>query len=85
MVTLHGLKGFEMDTGSPWQTVQHPIDRDTLLLPEVLVEDFSVSTDNLLRPVFDALWQAAGFSSCEHYDAQGHYDGGLSKLRGGIN
>ena len=31
----------------------------------------------------DAFWQSAGFPSCENYNNQGRWDGGLSKLPGG--
>lgn len=85
MVTIYGFKGFAMATGSPWQSRYgyDTIDRDLLQLPDVLVEDFSTPADILLRPVFDAFWQSAGFPSCEHYNKQGRYDGGQSKLPGG--
>lgn len=84
MVTIHGFKGFGMATGSPWQHhfPHHTIDRQTLPLPDVLVEDCGVPVDVLLKPVLDAFWQSAGFASCNHYNNQGCWDGGLSDLPG---
>lgn len=83
MVTIHGLKGYAMATNSPWHNFNpaNAIDRDTLLLPDVLLEDYHTPPDTLLKPVLDALWQSAGFPSCENYNNQGRWDGGLSKLQ----
>jgi len=49
------------------------IDRDILLLPEVLVDEFSAETPQVLRPAFDALWQACGFERSQNYDASGNW------------
>jgi hypothetical protein len=86
MVAMHGLKGYGMATNNPWQNSRpsHAIDRDTLLLPDVLLDDFTVPADKLLRPVFDAFWQSAGFTGCQHYNSQGQWDGGQSQLPGGM-
>ncbi len=42
----------------------HVVDRDVLLLPEVLVENYADDLTAALRPVFDAVWNAAGWPSC---------------------
>lgn len=49
----------------------HPIDRDDLVVPELLVEDLSESPATILRPALDAVWQAAGWRGSENYDADG--------------
>jgi len=84
MVTMLGLKGYAMATNSPWQNANpsHKIDRDTLVFPDVLLEDYSTPADRLLKPVLDAFWQSAGFSVCEQYNELGRWDGGLSRLAG---
>jgi hypothetical protein len=84
MVTIHGLKDYAMATNSPWHNFNpvNAIDRDMLLLPDVLLEEFTTPADRLLKPVFDAFWQSAGFSSCENYNNQGRWDGGMSRLPG---
>jgi len=55
------------------------VDRETLVLPDVIIEQDSLDPDLVLRPVFDALWQASGFASCEHYNCEGRWDGGQSR------
>jgi hypothetical protein len=81
MVTMQGLKGYALATGSPFQDFRqaHRFDRDLLLLPDVLVEDFSTPADKLLKPIFDAFWQSAGLPSSQNYNKQGRWDGGLSQ------
>ena len=70
MLSLIGMKDYRIPTGGWLEGVRQPtlIERDTLLLPDILVDDFSVPPDVILRPAFDTLWQAAGFRSCPHYD-----------------
>lgn len=48
---------------------------DPLLLPEVIIDDYSSQEDYVreLRPIFDALWNAAGFARCTHYNADGNW------------
>ena len=79
MLTTHGLKGYAMATNSP--SLHNAIDRDVLLLPDVLIEEYNTPADRLLKPILDAFWQSAGFPSCENYNNQGRWDGGLSKLQ----
>jgi hypothetical protein len=48
---------------------------DPMLLPEVIVADYASGEDYVrtLRPIFDALWNAAGFARCTYYDADGNW------------
>lgn len=45
------------------------MDRDALLIPEILVESCDVDSATVLRPAFDAIWNAAGWPRCVNYDA----------------
>ena len=40
---------------------QHPIDRDNLIIPEVIIEDYEIDVNNQLKYCFDLLWNAAGW------------------------
>jgi hypothetical protein len=81
-ITLTGVRDYHLAVDprlyqSGWSG--RPIDRDTVTLPPVLIEESSgTGTDRLLRPAFDALWQAAGWNECKHYDAQGNWIGTVS-------
>jgi hypothetical protein len=50
-------------------------DRDVLPLPECVVEDFNAPVANMLRPAFDALYQAAGSPRSPNYDEHGNWIG----------
>jgi hypothetical protein len=49
------------------------IDRDDLIVPELLVEDASQPADAILKPAIDAVWQAAGLHMSENYDEHGSW------------
>ncbi len=51
----------------------YPIDHDALLLPDVTAEDFDVDVVRLLRPVFDAVWNACGYARSMNYDEEGNW------------
>ncbi len=61
MLTLLGVRDLAVGVRPDWMGPHGTaIDRDTLFLPDVLVEDLSQPPDVILRPVLDALWQASG-------------------------
>jgi hypothetical protein len=75
IMTMLGVKGYGIATGSTWHNFRptHTIDRDVLLLPDVLLEDYNTPADVALKPIFDALWQAGGFNGCQHYNSEGRW------------
>lgn len=73
MLSLLGVSGYRIGFGM-FEDTKAPIDRDAVLLPDVLVEDFSADPADILRPVFDGLWQAAGWRRCFNYDEQGKWE-----------
>jgi hypothetical protein len=46
----------------------HTIDRDILLLPEVIVEKYDDEASQVLRPCFYAIWNACGFKKSFNYN-----------------
>jgi hypothetical protein len=70
MVSLLRVKGFMLykDFASAPFAMQlaggnnRPFDRDTILLPEILLEDLQGDMDVNLKPVLDALCRASGWS-----------------------
>ena len=76
MLSLHGVRGYRIWFRSNWYDCgqMHTIDRDTLLLPDVLLEDYSTPADVVMKPVFDALWQAGGLAGCQHYNDKGRWN-----------
>lgn len=53
--------------------LQHGIDRDTFLLPEIEVNDYSEPPERILKPLFDMVWNACGFAGSLNYDEVGNW------------
>lgn len=75
LLSLTGVRGYVLPKPSrfivhPWEK-SHPIDRDVLLIPEVIVENLTDRPAEYMRPAFDALWNAAGWPRSLNYDEQG--------------
>ena len=78
MVTITGVKGFRLDLGkgrSYSNNSKRFIDRDVLQLPDVLIEDDDSTPGKIMRPIFDAIWNAAGWEKCPSYDVDGRWKG----------
>ncbi|MBI4296721.1 MAG: hypothetical protein HY667_06360 [Chloroflexi bacterium] len=66
---LIGVKGYIMAVDrSRFALHGYAIDRDSLLLPEVIVEKYDVKAENILKPCFDSIWNACGFSRSMNYN-----------------
>jgi hypothetical protein len=59
-----------METG-PSRLSSVPIDRDALVLPEVMIESFECDAADVMKPLFDVIWNATGFPGCMNYDETG--------------
>lgn len=71
MLSLLGVRGYVLRLQSYiLGPEQHSLERDEYLFQPVLAEDAAVDPALLLRPVFDALWNAVGVLQCPHYDPQ---------------
>ena len=77
MLSLLSAQGYIMapPRGIIWPDEVHPIDRDALLLPEILVEDYVDETAAMLHTTFDTVWQAAGWFGSPNYDKDGTWGG----------
>jgi len=53
--------------------ISHPIDRDTIILPETVVENLSMTAGKILKPMFDLVWNACGYPSSRNFDAEGNW------------
>ena len=76
-LTLVGVKGYSMARrpfGSLRESI-HTIDRDILLLPETLLEIYDIKAEHVLKPCFDAIWNACGYPRSLNYDEAGNWIG----------
>ena len=73
-LSLLGVKGYKMGTNAPFgRYTQHPIDRDLLLLPEAVVENYEIRAEDAMRPLFDLIWNACGFQRSLNFDENGNW------------
>ncbi|MFH1169547.1 MAG: ATP-binding protein [Chloroflexota bacterium] len=68
---LFGVNGYSMAVPdvSPHET--HTIDRNVILLPEAIVESYDEKAEYILKPSFDSIWNACGFSKSFNYNDAG--------------
>jgi len=74
-LTITGVKGARIPTNSDFGDEYRDIDRDALLLPEFSVDDLGADAADLLRPVFDLVWNASGFRRSFNFDDKGKWVG----------
>jgi hypothetical protein len=77
LVSLHGVAGRELTDSQepkpPWDQPKK-FDRVTIELPDVVLRTEDVDKLELsLKPVFDGLWQAAGWPRSKGYGADGSF------------
>lgn len=74
MVSLLRVQGsrLKLYEHSP-MPVRHGIDRNNVLLPDVVVHELPVEADKVLRDAMDDLWRAGGYSRCQHFDENGNW------------
>jgi len=75
MVSLLGVKDYTLGAshlqGFRMVRSVFPFDRDTIVLPSVKADSYDVDRAVLMRPIFDTLWNAAGWSRCPDYSETG--------------
>ncbi|MHA1716509.1 MAG: AlbA family DNA-binding domain-containing protein [Promethearchaeota archaeon] len=71
-ITMYGVKGYKKPLFGRRYT--EAIDRDILYLPEVLVSDEDLHIATLLKPPFDALYNALGLEKNSYYEDDGTWN-----------
>lgn len=73
-LTLLGVKGYSMAVSRRFPfAMSHTIDRDILSLPEVVIDNYDVSAEKVLKPCFDSIWNACGFPRSLNYNDKGEW------------
>lgn len=74
-LTLVGVKDWEMgvDKIRFWDNDYYKIDRDILQLPEIIIESYNIEPKDILRPMFDLIWNACGFKRSLNFDESGNW------------
>jgi hypothetical protein len=74
-LTLTNTRGLTMGTDNYrfGFDLGHPIDAETVILPETVVEDLSTPPAKILQPMFDLVWNACGYPSSQNFDVDGNW------------
>lgn len=78
-LSLLGVKGYIMAVHRDldvWGEHQHPIDRNTVILPELLLDRFPEDVPAAIRPLLDGVWNACGWPSSLGYSKDGQWGKG---------
>jgi hypothetical protein len=76
VATLMGVKGVRVVFNQEHayrRGSRYTIDRDVLVLPDVLVREGDLDLPALLKPAFDAFWQASGWQRSQGYSPDGKW------------
>jgi hypothetical protein len=79
LLSLVGVRGYQMlrrDVPYGYHSALRPVDRDDLVVPEVMVEGLEQdlhALQRLMRPPLDAVWNAVGLPRSPHYDEDGNW------------
>lgn len=75
LMTLINAKGMELRRGPLASTINtyHPILESYLLAQDSLITDETEQPIRILRPQFDAFWNAFGIASCLNYNKDGNW------------
>lgn len=78
MLSVLGVNGSRIKTGNDWMLPPWEegitIDRDNLILPDVVVEQLPADPRVFMRNVFHALWQSSGYKHSLGYTDSGEWD-----------
>ena len=68
-LTLVDIKGYKLSFPQRcYDTETDQIPNNIIKLPETIIENETISTNKLLRPIFDIIWNACGIQSSINFD-----------------
>lgn len=70
-----GVAGYSLGVTSWRNTIDGPryADRDTLIVPEILIDEWPQDVATVMRPAFDTIWNAFGYERSFNYDQAGSW------------
>lgn len=75
MLSVLGVQGFVVvpeDTVHLSLSTRQPINRDALVMANVMVESYNADIPKAMRPIFDVMWNASGWPRSQGYDDNGN-------------
>lgn len=71
-LSLLNVKGYIMSDSISNHLDHYPIEKDILFLPDVLIENYDQDLARAIKPIFDSVWNATGWSGSIYYDENGN-------------
>lgn len=74
MLSLLGVKDCRFQFRNDfYHSTPKPIDRNMLLVPDIVLEDYEQDLKMVMQPIFDILWNCGGFTGSPSYDEKGNW------------
>ena len=77
LISLLGVKGSFMwvgRLGHSGHSAPKLFDRDTLVIPDIVIDDLDCNVSRTLRPAFDMIWNACGYERSFNYNEDGDWE-----------
>ncbi|MGR3176208.1 MAG: AlbA family DNA-binding domain-containing protein [Candidatus Scalindua sp.] len=72
-ISLLEMQGYRLGVGPEFFGKPVELDRELILLPEGVVNDYGENLFNVLRPAFDVVWNAFGYEGSYNFDENGNW------------
>lgn len=66
------IKGYRLGLSASWLDSYY-IERDNLLLPETIIDNYDLKAETILKSSFDLVWNACGLERSYNYDENGNW------------
>lgn len=67
------VRGYKFSNGNKHiRKEEEIIDRDIIILPEALIENYEVNVENILKNTFDTLWNVIDYPGSPNYNEEGN-------------
>lgn len=73
-LSLINIKGYQVIVPRNYVfTDEEPIPENDLILPEIIINNFSENLDYKFKPLFDMIWNASGIEQSLNFDENGNF------------
>jgi hypothetical protein len=73
MLSLLGVDGYKLAIGGHTFSYDEPIAEKNLIMPESLISDYDFDVDEVLRPIFNIIWNTVGYERSLSFDEDGKW------------
>ncbi|NLD49263.1 MAG: ATP-binding protein [Clostridiaceae bacterium] len=73
-LSLIGVKGYTLGLSAGFSFVdKYSIDKENIILPETIIENYDIRPERILKPSFDLVWNACGLERSYNFDQNGNW------------